>query len=537
MKSNEEYWKERFTLLNEQLLEQGEQYNKKLAQEYDKASNNIQKEIEVFYARFAVNNLITFVEAKRIMNSDERKIFQMELKEYIEKGRINALNQKWIKELENASTIYRTDHLKALKIKIRQQVELLEATKEKELKSTLVNVYEEGYYRTAYEVQKGIQAGLPVAALDTNQVEKVLAKPWTADGRTFSAKIWGNDRVNLINQLETKLSQAFIKGEAPEKLIKDIVKTMQVSKSAASRLVMTESAFFASASRLDSYKAIGIEKFQILSALDNTTCGLCGSLDGKVISLSEYMPGTTAPPFHPWCRCTTIPYFKDEFTTKEKRLARGEDGKAYKAPGDMTYQQWKEKYASKEIKKVENIKIKNADKVHGDIMQRFTSEMDLIPESHRHIIEKEVKEIEFVRKGNSKFDKETGIMYLREDFDPGTVIHEMGHAIERNINIYRDDTYRSVVSDLLEGYSSKDIIFDPVTFEKAIYSIECSRFVSEYQGRLYEEVGLYKINNKINPLALGDYFSEGYREYIQNPSNLMKKDIKLYNYIKENLPK
>lgn len=40
-------------------------------------------------------------------------------------------------------------------------------------------------------------------------------------------------------------------------------------------------------------------------------------------------------------------------------------------------------------------------------------------------------------------------------------------------------------------------------------------------------------NEKINIKSLVEYFSEGYREYFQNPEHLKEKDIKLYNFIKE----
>ena len=65
-----------------------------------------------------------------------------------------------------------------------------------------------------------------------------------------------------------------------------------------------------------------------------------------------------------------------------------------------------------------------------------------------------------------------------------------------------------------------------------IYAIENKKFVSEYQGRTYIEVGLF-LDDKLNPFALGEYFSEGYKTYIINPELLKKKDPQLYNYIKE----
>ncbi len=45
----------------------------------------------------------------------------------------------------------------------------------------------------------------------------------------------------------------------------------------------------------------------------------------------------TAPPFHVYCRSTTVPAFDDEFDLIGERAARGEDGNTYYVPSTMTY--------------------------------------------------------------------------------------------------------------------------------------------------------------------------------------------------------
>ena len=42
-------------------------------------------------------------------------------------------------------------------------------------------------------------------------------------------------------------------------------------------------------------------------------------------------------------------------------------------------------------------------------------------------------------------------------------------------------------------------------------------------------------DGKFNIKVLGEYFSEGYREYLQNPNNLKEKDPKLYEFIESTL--
>lgn len=345
-KPNSEYWQERFNALNENLLNKGEEYNKAMVLAYDEAIQNIQREIEIFYERFAANNLISLSDAKKILNSDERKSFQMTLDEYIKYGKQNALDGKWVKELESASDIYRMHRLRSLQLQMRQQVEILEAKKATGIADTLGKIYEDGYYHTIYEIQKGLGEGMAFATLDTNRIEKVLSKPWAPDGSTFSQKIWGADRTNLLYQLDTKFTQALIRGDNPNRIIKDMANTLNVSKSAASRLLMTESAYVASASRMDGYKELDIEEFEFVATLDLKTSSLCRDMDGQHFPMSQYQVGVNAPPLHPWCRSTTVPYFNDEFTAGETRAARGEDGKTYKVPADMKYKDWYDKYVN-----------------------------------------------------------------------------------------------------------------------------------------------------------------------------------------------
>ena len=67
-------------------------------------------------------------------------------------------------------------------------------------------------------------------------------------------------------------------------------------------------------------------------------------MDGKVLPLSEFKPGITAPPLHCHCRSTTCPYFDDEFTENETRAARDpKTGKSVQVDSKLSYEEWKKK--------------------------------------------------------------------------------------------------------------------------------------------------------------------------------------------------
>ena len=183
-------------------------------------------------------------------------------------------------------------------------------------------------------------------SLDERRIEKLLSNPWTADDKTFSARIW-KDRTQLVDTIEKELTRMVATGETPDKTIKAISDRLNVSKSNASRLVMTESAYFASEAQRDCFKELGVEKYKVVAALDGNTCPVCGAMDGKIFDIADYKPGSTAEPFHPRCRCCTSPYFEDTDNVGTRIARDVKTGEKFDLPADTTYEQWKEMQDSK----------------------------------------------------------------------------------------------------------------------------------------------------------------------------------------------
>lgn len=339
---NRQYWKERFEILQESQMAKGEEYYRELDKQYRKAMNEIESQMARWYGRVAENNEINMSQARKWLKGKELEEFKWTVEEYIQHGKQNAINGVWLKELENASARAHISRLEALKIQLQQTVESLYQSQNIGLNSALRRIYEDGYYHSAFEVQRGLNVGWTIPALDSARVTQILSKPWTTDGSNFSDRIW-KAKSDLVNTLHTELTQSIIMGRAPDKAIKRIAEKFNTSRTRAGRLVMTESAFFASASQRDCFNDLGVEKYEIVATLDTKTSEICQELDGKVFKMSEYEPGLTAPPFHCWCRTTTIPYFDDNFG---ERIARDESGRQYYVSDDMKYNDWKKEYVA-----------------------------------------------------------------------------------------------------------------------------------------------------------------------------------------------
>lgn len=341
--NNAEYWKLRFEQLEQAQNQKGVKAYADIERQYKEAQKQLEGQIARWYQRFATNNGISLAEARQYLKGADLKEFKWDVQEYIKYGQDSALNSGWMKELENASAKYHISKLEALKVQTQHSLEVMYAKQFGTMHGALSDVFESGYYHTAYELQHGFNVGWDIAGLDRAQIEKVLAKPWAADGYNFSERIWGNKN-KLISEVHNELSRNIMLGADPQKAIDSLAKKMNTSKNNAGRLVMTEEAYFSSAAQKDCFESLGVEQYEIVATLDSHTSDICRSLDGKHFPMKDYQPGVTAPPFHVYCRSTTVPYFDEQFDIGERAARDEETGKTYYIPDDMNYQEWKETF-------------------------------------------------------------------------------------------------------------------------------------------------------------------------------------------------
>lgn len=356
---NSSYWQDRFEQLEKASHQEALQTYSNIEQSFIDVQRELERKINNWYVRFANNNEITIAEAKKLLNSQELKEFKWDVKDYIKYGHENKLNEQWMKELENASAKYHISRLEALKIQTQQSMEVLFGNELDEVDKMASKTYTDNYYHTMYEVQKGFNVGFNIASIDKNKLQKIVNKPWAVDERNFSERIWGN-KVKLINELHQQLTRMCLTGDSPDSVIKYMEKKFNTSKSQAGNLVMTESAYFSSLARQDCFKDLDVEKYEIVATLDSHTSSICQEQDGKVYNMKDYQPGVTAPPFHNYCRSTTVPYFEDDYDVPGERAARDENGKTYYVSDKMKYNDWYNQYVKEEP--TQQLELKNNEK-------------------------------------------------------------------------------------------------------------------------------------------------------------------------------
>lgn len=168
--------------------------------------------------------------------------------------------------------------------------------------------------------------------------------------------------------------------------------------------------------------------------------------------------------------------------------------------------------------------------------KQFQEEISLIPKHLLDKVENHINNI-FVRRGISGYSKKGRNIYLDTEPQKGDIIHEFAHAIEDLLNLKNSQKYQEILQKGLENYTNYDIMEETKRYEKSFFYVDNSKFVTQYQGRLYIEHLLDDIDwgDDLNagPEIMKEYFSEGFKFYILYPNILKDKDLELYNFIKE----
>lgn len=339
---NADYWRQRARINSDAAHADANEYIARLEEIYRDAVMSVQADIDRWYGRFADNNQITLAEARKWLTEGELEEFHWSVDKYIKAAEEHGLDPAWQKKLENASARYHISRLEAIQMQIQQQAELVYGNQMDGLDELLRRIADNGYNHAAFDAMKGLGMGWDFTKLDQKALDAMLKKPWTSDGKTFTDRCW-EGKADLIDGIQRELVQSLMRGDSLVKTRDRIAQRFGVSKYKAGRLAHTEATYFNAISAKACYDDLGVEKIEIQETLDKHTCEICAAMDGKVIDKKDYQPGVTVPPFHPNCRGDTVPWF-DDMADVGARFARGENGKAYYVPPNITYAQWKQAY-------------------------------------------------------------------------------------------------------------------------------------------------------------------------------------------------
>ena len=350
-KDKETYWTERAEqrLINAENLTSDMLAN--LKKTYEQAIKSIQNEIYTFYGKYSTETGLNITEVRKRLDKSELKEFKKQLALYYDEvkrlGGYSPDTKQYLRELSAKAYISRLEELQA---NIRWEVESLYRQQQLRLFEVLGKGYEDTYYRANFDVQQGLGISYGFTTLNVRAIQKAVTQKWQGDN--FSNRIW-NDKTKLISTLEQTIPQGIALGQNPRKVARMISKTMDTKFSNAERLARTEMNHICNDATRDAYKETPevLQQYKVIATLDNRTSEICQNQDNKVYKMSEWEEGVTAPPFHPNCRSTTVPYFADVDLSDYTRLAEDySTGQAYYVPANMSYREWKASLTEKQDK-------------------------------------------------------------------------------------------------------------------------------------------------------------------------------------------
>ena len=334
--NNKTYWRRRAKQFEEEWTRRIEsELEPELAKYYRESLSEIEKDIALLYAKFGKDNQLTYAEARKLIRGDEFGEWRMTLKEYVAAARTNS---KILRELNTLAMRSRISRLEKLYTDALIELQDLGERSERVVTDFLTTAYKERYYHGVYDLAKSGQVTVPVAAVQPKNVEKVLASRWA--GGNYSSRIWANTE-KLSGVIKDTISAGLHRGLSVPKMAKLVEGKMNAGISNAERLVRTEMNFVQNHAARESLEAAGLDEYEFIAVLDSRTTPRCQSLDGTFHLLSEYSPGTNAPPMHPRCRSTISAVLGEKTGT---RIARNREGKNIQVPAEMTYAEYKEKY-------------------------------------------------------------------------------------------------------------------------------------------------------------------------------------------------
>lgn len=294
-----EYWKHREREQLKHNITEETEYRKCIGEIYDYMMDQIQREINGFYVKYAKKEGITLSEARK-------RVSKLDIEEY---GRKAA---KYVKEKDFSDVANEEMRLYNATMKINR-LEMLKA----KIGLELVDGFNElqKYFdriltkRTLDEFER--QAGILGDTVGDREKAAHVIVNASFHNASFSDRIWMYQDM-MKAELSKLLQVGLIQGKHPRVLARHLVKLFGVRRSDAERLMQTELARVQTEAQKRSFERNGYDRYEFIAL--ETACKVCKAINGKHFRTEDMMPGENAPPMHPNCRCSTAAYMdREEF--------------------------------------------------------------------------------------------------------------------------------------------------------------------------------------------------------------------------------
>ena len=202
-----------------------------------------------------------------------------------------------------------------------------------------VDIYEDGYYRTAFVLENKTQIKLGFVELNRNVVRNAIENP-------LANLALQRNRQNVVTNINQSIAQGLIRGRGYKDIAEGVKVALESNANNALRIARTETHKVQVESNLDAMKhaeKIGVKfKKRWLATLDDVTRDLHQDMDGEEVGLDERFSNGLLYPGDPAgspeevinCRCDIIEVI--EGYEPEMRRSRKDGNIPY-----SNYHEWK----------------------------------------------------------------------------------------------------------------------------------------------------------------------------------------------------
>lgn len=425
--TSQEYWKNREMKQRKHNIRDEKEYQKHIQEIYQNMIDEIEKEINGFYGKYAKKEGITIAEArKRAAKADIEALGRKAAKYVKEKN----FSQRANEEMRLYNLTMKVNRLELLKAQIGLEMAAGFDELQKYYEEILTDRAVSEFERQAGILGKTIQNNAKAANAIVNA---------SFHNATFSDRIWMYQSM-LKNELSSLLQTGLIQGQSSRRLATHLRKRFGVSQSNAERLMTTELRRVQTEAARQSYEVNGNVEYRFLAINPMGACPICRTLDGKVFKVEKMMPGTNAPPMHPRCHCATAPYW-DEAAFNDW----------LETDTDMEFAEWNQLKNKKEDESDAGRAI--FEKISGISKQRKEFETGLSKMKSmdaKLLLEQSLERVMIKRAKGSKtrYSSKENTVYLSKYAKSDSVAHELFHEIDDSYGLTENGAFsRSISQD------------------------------------------------------------------------------------------
>ncbi|QUM67978.1 minor capsid protein [Staphylococcus delphini] len=265
----------------------------------------IYKNLLAYYGKLATAEGIDWREAKKIADAFDVEAFQMQAKAYVDQQDFSEKANKALKRYNTTMYVNREQLLK-------QELGLIVTKAYAEQEKVVNHHLQDSVTRTLRH-----QSGILGADVHVKQSD-VEAIVYSNFGKlNWSERLW-NNQDELRKDVERMASHVMLRGRHPYEFVPEIRKKQQQTVANTKRLLITEAARVQTeAQKMHYLETMGDDaEYEFVAKRDEKTSKICRHYDKKVFKVKDMVPGVNAPPMHPHCRSTTVPYvgnWRDKF--------------------------------------------------------------------------------------------------------------------------------------------------------------------------------------------------------------------------------